>query len=888
MTLRAGGRLGPYEIVSPLGQGGMGEVYRARDPRLGRDVALKVLPDLVARDKERLARFEREAKLLASLAHPNIAAVHALEEIDGRPVLVMELAPGEDLSVRVDRGPIPIDETLPIAIQIASAFEAAHEKGIVHRDLKPSNVKLGADGAVKVLDFGLAKAFGPETAESSSAMDSPTLTAQATAAGVILGTAAYMSPEQARGRTADKRADIWAFGVVLHEMLTGTRLFQGETISDTLAAVLRQEIDFSALPTGTPTELTRLLRRCLERDRRNRLHDLADARIVLQEIARGDGAASPPAVVTRSLSAKWAVFALVALAALGAGAMLGRLSTGRSTAGPDTAPTFFTVSAPQGVTLVNRAAISADGSFVVFRGFTGTRTDLYIQRLNEFTARRLDRTEGASGPFISPDGRWIGFHRNNALEKISTDGGDPLPLASSNPFGTGVLWARGDRLILQPSWVSGLAALEPGAGTPHGLTTADASRRERAHWFPRPLPGGQHVLFTIMNRASGVNDAAVAVLDLATGVPRVILENAFDACYLPPGYLLFLRAGSYHAIRFDIRTQTVAGDPIRVLDDARGILPDGEMSALTVSDTGTLAYVFGPRLPETRLTWVADGGKLEELPFPARVYTDLSLSKDGRMAAAGMIESGRYLLRMLNLDRGTDPVLDLPGSNWSASWHPDGRHLAIQSLRKGDYDLYIKDLASNEPPAEFLVTDFDDQLLAFVPPDGKSLIVSQSTEDGRYPVYLVGFPDRTKRKTLSEKTVDLVSPSPDGRWLAVVRARGRQEVYVRPLFKDGPEEPVSARGGQAVAWLPRTHELLYARPPEILAVAYREDDGRFVPLRERVFARVDGIDPDDIFDVGPDGRVLVSIPTTPPAPAQIRVIIGFDRELERKFKAAGR
>jgi len=886
VTLAPGTRLGPYEVVASIGAGGMGEVYRGRDTRLGRDVALKILPDLVGQDKERLARFDREARVLASLTHPNIAALYAFEQIDGRPVLVMELAAGEDLSKRIDRGPLSIDEALPIAIRVASALEAAHEKGIVHRDLKPANIKLGEDSAVKVLDFGLAKAFGPDETDSASAMNSPTLTAQATAAGVILGTAAYMSPEQARGRAADKRADIWSLGVVLFEMLTGARLFHGETVSDTLAAVLRQDIDFAALQPGTPAELTRLLRRCLERDRNNRLHDAADARIMLDDILRGPTVS--PAVTARRGPPIWAIAAAV-VAATALGAVAGRL-TGRPPAvAADTEPIRFTINAPPGVDIINRAAVSPDGSFVAFRGHTGTRAELYVHRLSEYATRRLDGTDGSLGPFISPDSQWIGFHRRNGFEKVSVDAGDTLPIAGNVAATGGTLWFDPTRLVVPPTWGGGLALLEVGTSKQHPLTTPDPSRGERAHWLPSRLPDGRHALFTIMRRGAGVNDAETAVVDVATGTYKVILQEAAVASYVPPGYLLFIRAGAYHAIRFDLQTLTVSDAPIRVLEDARGIVPDGEVPALSTSSTGTIAYLLGPRVVDTRFTWVAPGGKLEPLPFKPRAYWDLSLSPDGRYAAAGVVEGGRFVLRILELDRPPmEQLLDLPGSNWYAVWHPKDKdhRLMMRSMRKGDYDTYVKDIDSSEPAKPFLDTDFDDSPLAWLPPDGKFVVIQQSTPAGEYPLLKVDVADpKVKTELLRESQIDMAVASPDGRWLAMVITRGQAEVWVRPLFRDGLPKQVTTKGAQAVQWSPKTGQLIYTRPPEIIAVSYREENGEFRMVGEQLFARVDGFDFTRSFAVGRDGRVLIDLPVVPLPPPQIRVIVGFDRELARRFGA---
>jgi hypothetical protein len=492
--VKSGHRLGQYEVLSKLGEGGMGEVYRAKDTTLGREVALKVLPASVAGDPERLARFDREAKLLASLNHANIATLHALERHESRHVLVMELVPGEDLTARIARGPMSLEETLPIAIQIAHALEAAHERGVVHRDLKPANIKVSDDGVVKVLDFGLAKAMdaaGSEDPASMSPTNSPTLTAQATAAGIILGTAAYMSPEQARGRTADKRADIWAFGAILFEMLTGTRLFQGETISDTLAAVLRQDLPWTSLPAGTPAELRRLLRRLLERDRKNRLHDIADARLVLEEVARGGGDETPaPIAAPKPSRARGPIAAGAALVLVALGAAVGRYLL--APAPPPAAGTIrLVVPMPPGVTSVFSPAVAPTGAFVVFAGQAGSATPkLYLHRFHEAMPRAIEGTDGAAQPFVSPDARWIGFRRANRLERIAVDGGQPMSIADAAIGGPGSTWLPGQpgSIVFAASWLQGLSIVTLDARDVRNLTSLNTSRNEIGHWYPTLYP----------------------------------------------------------------------------------------------------------------------------------------------------------------------------------------------------------------------------------------------------------------------------------------------------------------------------------------------------------------------------------------------------------------
>ncbi len=875
--------IGPYQVIAKLGQGGMGEVYRARDDRLGRDVAIKVLPASVAADPERLARFEREARLLASLSHANIAQVYGLEHADRR-FLVMELAPGEDLTSRIARGPIPLDEALPIATQITLALEAAHERAIVHRDLKPANVKVSAEGAVKVLDFGLAKALAPAGAsDSADLVSSPTLTAQATAAGIILGTAAYMSPEQARGRDADKRADIWAFGVVLFEMLTGARLFHGETISDTLAAVLRQGVPWARLPAGLPSELTRVLRRCLERDRRNRLHDIADARIVLEEIARGGATADTPGPVPAARPAGRArrlAGAAAAAAVFALGIASGRwMAPGPPASGAGTIR--LVVPTPPGVTTVRTPAVAPNGRSVVFVGRSSSMgSRLYLQRLDQSAPVAIDRTDGAALPGFSADGRWITFRRRDGLEKIAVDGGEPLSITDASLDGPGQVWLETGRIVFSKSWLSPLSAVSAEGGEVRAVSTLDTGRGEIGHWYPSALPGGRHVLVTIWLKAAGLNDAEVAVLDLATGRHRVLFKGA-EARYLAPGFIVFFRAGAYHAVRFDPETHTLAGEPVRVLDDAHGNSPQGE--ALQADLAGdTFAYLSGPLAPMRELVWLASGGRAEPLPFPARAFSGATVTPDGARVAAAVLDAGRHTLRILDLERRTEDTLDLPGSNWGPVWHPDGRRLAFRSMRKGDFDTYWKDVTTSGAAEPLLVTDQDESPDAFLP-GGRGLIVRQSVPSGEYlPRLMMLDPPRAPENVLPF-TISGLAVSRDGQFVALLSARsGSNEVYVKPVAGDAAALRVSTGGGIAVAWSRDGRELLYLRPPEIIAVAFRSEGGRFQVVGERVWSRVEGNYADSVFDVGPDGRVLVAL-SRDQAPREIRVVVNWQEEIARKL-----
>ena len=882
MSLSPGSRIGSYEIHQLLGEGGMGQVYRGRDTKLGRDVAIKVLPASVANDPERLGRFEREAKLLASLSHTNIAQIYGLED-EGTRVLVMELAPGEDLTVRINRGPMAIEEALPIALQITHALEAAHERAIVHRDLKPANIKVSDDGAVKVLDFGLAKAFSPGDPASASAMNSPTLTAQATAAGLILGTAAYMSPEQARGRDADKRADVWAFGVVFFEMLTGTRLFQGETISDTLAAVLRQDIPWSSLPGSTPTEIRKLLRRCLQRDRRNRLHDISDARIVLEELARGGAEDEATAVLPPPPGRRmpWLIAGGAVVAALAGGVLIGTAWTTRGPAAPAAPTVRCAIKMPAGVVEISEPAVSPDGAFVVFRGRSASGGErLYLQRLDDGTPRLLERTENAHLPIVSADSRWIAFRQSNRLFKIALDGGEPLPITDVPTTSPGAVWLKDNTILFAKSWLSGISAVSSEGGAVRQVSTLDPARGEIGHWFPTALPDAGRVLITVWNKGSGVNDAEIAVLDLATGRHEVLFKGV-EGRYLAPGFIVFFRAGAFHAVRFDPSTFKASGEPVRVVDDAWGNTPEGDITQTDLNAGGTLAYLTGPNTLLRELTWVGAGGKATAMPLPARAYNGASLSPDGHRAAVSLVENGRHVIRLIDLGSGREDLLDLPGSSWQPRWHPDGRRLAYRSMQKGDFDTYWKDVDSASPPEALIVTDLDESPEAFAP-KGDALIIEQSNADGLYRPMLMAVAPIAPPKILIPENTDGLAVSPDGQWIAYIGDNsGTNEAYV-VASTGGVRERVSSGGAQAVTWSRDGRELFYLREPDIVAVAFRAEGGRFRTSGERVWARVEGNYTKYVFEQGADGRMLVAFSKVR-SPLEIRVVTNWAAEVARKI-----
>ena len=572
MGLAPGTRLGHYDVTSLLGEGGMGQVWQATDTQLNREVALKILPDAFAADPERLARFKREAQILASLNHPNIAAIYGIEEAEGTRALVLELVEGPTLADRISKGPIPLDEALPIAKQIAEALEAAHEAGVIHRDLKPANIKVREDGTVKVLDFGLAKALDPNPDADPS--QSPTLTAAATQMGVIMGTAAYMSPEQARGKPTDRRADIWAFGVVLFEMLTGKRAFEGRDVSETLAGVIKSDPDWESLPPDIPQRLDNLIRRCLEREVRDRVQAVGDVRLAM--LGAFETAASPARDGTAPGQRSRRVAVLGAFVLGGAVAGVGAaLWTFMSLA--ETAPVQrFTLTLDETTPYAGRAsslALSPDGTRLVFTARVGGRFHLYIRSLEQLDARRLPGTEDGVNPFFSPDGEWVGFFSwiERTLKKVSVRSGETVTLADF-PVAGGATWGPDDTIVFagaeQVGRRASLYRVSAAGGTPERLTALDVETGERGHVRPSFLPGGQAVLFTEQSgpRAGENEQHSVAVLTLDSENPKTVIEQGYDAHYLPSGHLVYLLDQTLMAVPFDLDRLETTAAPTPVLE----------------------------------------------------------------------------------------------------------------------------------------------------------------------------------------------------------------------------------------------------------------------------------------------------------------------------------
>ncbi len=724
--LTSGSRLGPYKIAEQIGVGGMGEVYRAIDTNLKRAVAIKVLPSLLAADAERLARFQREAEVLATLNHPHIAGIYGLERANGVTALVMELVEGTTLAERIERGAIPVDEVLPIAKQIADALEGAHESNIVHRDLKPANIKIRSDGTVKVLDFGLAKAMEPAgTAASGGPLSmSPTITTPAmTQAGMILGTAAYMSPEQAKGRTVDRRTDVWAFGCILYEMLTGRRAFEGEDVTDTIAAVVRGEPDWNALPAETPLQIRLLLKRCLEKDRKARVADMSVARFLMTE--RIETVASlPSASMAAPASRRRVVTAAalgVTLGAILAGGVAWMASSWRVP--PLVQPVRFVLVPPAQYPLAiagtdHDLAISPDGSRIVYRSSSSQvarEAYLVVRDLSALETRPLGATTGARNPFFSPDGKWLGFFANGELQKISIAGGPAIPLCKVPGGPRGASWGDDDTIVFA-TVQDGIERVPAGGGEPKSLMSRDLAKGE-THLFPDLLPGAQTVLFTVRNGTANDDSYRIDAFDLRTGQRRTILRGGQDALYSESGHLVYAvppsntnedRAGSLRAVRFDAKRLAVESDPIAAVGQV-ALLGTGAAD-FSLSRRGDLVYVpSDPRLlPQVRpraLVWVNRRGMEEPIAAPERSYAVARLSPDGARVVLDVRDQGNDIW-IWDLARKTlTPLNRDPAQDMSPLWTPDGQRIIWTSTRSGGNPNLHSQASDGTGPIERLTTN---------------------------------------------------------------------------------------------------------------------------------------------------------------------------------------
>ena len=876
--------IGTYRILSLLGAGGMGEVYRARDTKLGREVAIKMLPSAFTRDTERRARFEREARGLATLNHPHIGAIYGLEHADGVQALVLELVEGETLADRIARGPIPLNEAMTMARQIADALEAAHEKGIVHRDLKPANIKITPDGVVKVLDFGLAKAASGDAAPVDLTQ-SPTLTVGGTREGIILGTAAYMSPEQARGRTADKRADVWAFGVVLYEMLTGRQAFGGETTSDILAKVIEREPDWTALPASTPPRLRELLRRCGRKDPKTRLQAIGDARIQIEELISGATEETATAVAAQPRAQRSARFAWIVVAVSLALAVIA-ISPWAPWQSQPAPMSPHRLSAELGTDVVisgNYAslALSPDGSVLAFQGEKNGSPQLYIRRLDQLQAVPLLGTVGASQPFFSPDGQWIGFFAEGKLKKVAVNGGAAVPICDApNPRG-GAWGEDGDIVFSIAASVSSprnsLLRVSPDGGTPQPSTTL--SDDEVTHRWPQVLPGARAILYTAHNRANNYADANIVVQTLPNGPRKILQRGGSFGRYVPSGHLVYLHDGTLFAAPFDHAALEVIGPGRPVIENIANQRANGGAQFAVAAD-GTAVYLPGPTSStDLPIQWMTRDGKTTPLRATPARWTHPQFSPDETRLAMviGTIgDDGRMDIAVYDWARDllTPLTFGAEVNHWNhwPAWTPDSRRITFVSGGVADArsNLYwVRAEGGGDP--QLLTGSASFPANPSWHPSGRFLAFQEGAQTDLMILPMQG--DEVSGWKPGTPYVFLKTPafesapsfSPDGRWLAYhSNESGRDEVYVRPFPPRDGKSLVSSGGGQWPTWSKKKGELLYQTlDNQIMAVPYTVEGDLFRREAPRLWTERRILRLYDPFSTGPQRPTVRSLDLHP-------------------------
>jgi serine/threonine-protein kinase len=913
-TSLVGRQLGSYLVRAKIGEGGMGEVYRAFDTKLRRDVALKVLPKPFARDPERLARFRREAQLLASLNHKNIAAIYGFEELPEANFLVLELVEGETFAERIQRQeklPIPqvIKDALTLAGQVAEGLEAAHRKGITHRDIKPANIKVTPEGEVKVLDFGLAKAFAGDRANADLS-ELPTLEPGPTRDGQILGTPAYMSPEQVRGQEVDKRTDIWAFGCVLYEMLTGQRPFQspdrkgGGTLADIIAAVLNKEPEWAALPADTPPTIRTLLRRCLQKDPNRRLHDIADARIEIEEALSASATTVPAAARAVPAHKNWRaallpVLASVAMAAVIAGVAVWNLR--QPTPRPIERVVVPLAAEERLLDLTYPVvALSPDGAQLAYK----TNRGIYVRAMDSFEARLLPGTEAANDLFFSPDGQWLGFFASG-MKKVSVSGGAVLSLTNTSGNPRGASWGPNDMIVFPPTSAGGLSQVPAAGGEPQALTKLKEG--EIGHRWPQFLPDGKSVLFAVQIGGNS-DDWHIAAQRLDATEHQILIRGGTYARYVPTGHLVYYRAGTIMAVPFDPVRLEVMGTPAPVIEGVTAATGASGAAQFSFSSLGSLAYVPGGSAGQTEMTlvWVDRKGAEQPLPAPPRAYDDPRLSPDGQQVA--LIEGSTNDVWVYDIPRATLARLTFEGTSDFPLWTPDGKRIVFVSTKAGVAGLYWKP-ADGSGPEERLTTSEVLPQPSSVSPDGKTLAFNEVRPNTGHDIWVLsleGTPSRAaesegdprqagaegrKPKLFLQAPFGQFAPmfSPDGRWLAYHSMEsGRGEIYVQPFPGPGGKWLISSEGGDAPVWARNGRELFYRNGEKMMVVdittqpGFRAGTPRM--LFERSGYRNDMVRAD--FDVSPDGQrfLVLKAKEQPQAAAatQIHVVLNWFEELKRR------
>jgi serine/threonine-protein kinase len=887
MPLPAGARIGPYEITGALGAGGMGEVYRARDTRLNRPVAIKSLHSTVAGDPERIARFEREAQLLASLQHPNIAGIYGVETAGSHTYLALEFVEGRPLDALIkENGAMPVRDAVALARQIAEAIAAAHEKGIIHRDLKPGNVMVTADGHAKVLDFGLGKSLddGRVGAGESAAANSPTMTIGATQAGIVLGTAGYMSPEQAKGRAADRRSDVWSFGCLLFELLTGSRAFEGEDVTDTIAAIVRGEPNWKALPPPTPPALRQLLERSLIKERTQRLPDMSVVRYILNEpgVLVGDGATTQVAApaVSTTASRFWMAAALVfATATIGLAIAYGTRSPGASSTASARPPAHFTIVLPEGTELAytNMAplAIAPNGRMIVFPGRRAGRIQLFIHDVSTGETKALDGTDDARSPFFSPDGRWIGFFARAKLRKI-TVGGTSLQEITDAPDARGGSWSVDDIIYFAPLNTSGLWKVPAAGGTGTELTTPDPKASEISHRYPLALPDGKALLFMVWT-GPGSDEHRIEHLSIADGRRQVVVQNADGPIAIVNGQLVYSgRQDALLTAPWSASRPSLQGVEPQALPFLAPIDNEGA-SAYAASPDGTFVRLIGGASRRlARITWIDTSGKTEPLPVPDRDFVGAAISPDGRRAAIHHRGGTEEIWIYDFATKSYTPLLTPGGSSQAPVWTVDSKYIVYRGTRQGFRNLFKK-AADGSGAEERLTTSAS---VIHTPtsatPDGKWIVFLASGGEAKGGDILkveLGGAHQTVPVVATTVSENSGQVSPDSRWIAFeTNVTGRMEIWVQPLAMGsvtGSMRQVSRDGGTGARWSPDGRELYFLTPDGIMAVTVSGDT--FSTPRAVVQGRFRlPANANTNYDVARDGRFLHVVPIEP-SRAQTRI-----------------
>jgi serine/threonine-protein kinase len=894
-----------YSVTKKIGAGGMGEVYQAHDLKLQRQVALKILPDSFAYDPERLGRFNREAKLLASLNHPNIAMIYGLEEAGGKHFLVLELVEGETLALRIRKRALPVEEAVEVCRQIAEGLEAAHEKGIIHRDLKPANIAITREGKAKILDFGLGRVLhGQESDQDLS--HSPAITAAMTRPGVVLGTAAYMSPEQATGKPVDKRVDIWGFGCVLYECLSGKRAFQGETITETVASILKSEPDWTLLPAQTPAPVRSLLRRCLRKDPGQRVRDIRDARLEME------APAAPPSealTAPRRFSLVWPVACAAVI--LLAGILIDRLVT-KYFQSPFSAASVITstIKVEPGHWLEGRSrameaerpsrtamAISGDGSFIVYSAIEENpgpqaKPQIYLRKMDQAQARPITGTEGGINPFLSPDNRWVGFWADGKLKKAPVDGGVPIPLCDA-PAIYGASWGPDNSIVFAGDAGAGLARVSADGGQVESMTLPDPKREEDGHRLPSWLPNGKAVLFTVMRYLLD-SQPRLAVLRLDTREWHVLLKDAADARFVPTGHLVFLRQSTLMAVRFDSARLEIIGQPIPLVEYVMQAFSMNSTyhtvaGQYSVSDSGALIYAAGGMIPDLQnsLVWVDQRG-MEQAVTPKQFpFFAPRLSPDGQRIAYYTIGRERQVW-VYDLNTDTHSLLTTEGLASFPIWTPDGKRIVFGWQNSLRAQLYWQSFDGSSPMERLSTSEYghhpgswalDGQLLALVESRPATIrdIVLLDARSGRVRPFL--------NSQFNEMYPEF---SPDGRWIAYSSDESkRSEVYVRSFLDAGRRHAVSGQGGGEPLWARNGKQLFYRCEAQVWAVDVRTD-GDFSTGKPRLLFERPGYSsglPIRGYDLSRDGQrfLMVRMEQRKPTPVTDMILVqNWFEELKQK------